>query len=541
MPAITELSEDYLRSVRALLCAWERSLMQINACDISRAEAAALLIPPDHLTAALKTAYNTGVFFNRILLHPHSGPSGRIWAYVQLNQLADVPENADWLAEQLRKSEEYVAPLIEQIAAQTAVHTCPHCECGLVGLIGNAKVYDTDGEYAHVCDDCINDNSWKCDDCGCLYNTNVDSHTAANNDVICPDCWENYCECEECNEHFHTDNCVELHTSRRNTRTVCENCADNIGFVCADCGDRWHEDRSGGCNCLDESVCESCAESYFYCEGCSSTCHNDDYREDGYCQNCSRSSDDEDCDGIREYDCDVLSIIPCKLRDDVHYLGAELEFEVTSERRCVSDVVDEIDEYFSNFAIVKHDGSITRGGEIVTIPATLREQKKRWSRFLGRADLSGVRSHDTTTCGLHVHCSRKPLTELQIGKIVVFVNRKENAQFIRCIARRKSTYAKTVAGKKLTSGENRDRYEAVNLQNSSTIEFRIFRGTLKQESLFAALELCTALIAFCGPSARSISDCESHIEFCRYVFKNKNQYPFLHRYLSEKWNDYPPA
>ena len=39
------------------------------------------------------------------------------------------------------------------------------------------------------------------------------------------------------------------------------------------------------------------------------------------------------------------------------------------------------------------------------------------------------------------------------------------------------------------NGTSRERYTCVNLQNSDTIEFRIFRGTLKYNTLIATLQL----------------------------------------------------
>ena len=39
------------------------------------------------------------------------------------------------------------------------------------------------------------------------------------------------------------------------------------------------------------------------------------------------------------------------------------------------------------------------------------------------------------------------------------------------------------------NGASRGRYTCVNLQNSETIEFRIFRGTLKYNTLIATLQL----------------------------------------------------
>ena len=53
------------------------------------------------------------------------------------------------------------------------------------------------------------------------------------------------------------------------------------------------------------------------------------------------------------------------------------------------------------------------------------------------------------------------------------------------------------------------RYSSVNLQNRDTIEFRIFRGTLKYNTLIAALQLvnrvCDAAIALPDDMLKSLS------------------------------------
>ena len=43
---------------------------------------------------------------------------------------------------------------------------------------------------------------------------------------------------------------------------------------------------------------------------------------------------------------------------------------------------------------------------------------------------------------------------------------------------------------------NNDRYSALNLRNSATIEFRFFRGTLKNESFHAAFELIYNIVSY---------------------------------------------
>jgi hypothetical protein len=63
---------------------------------------------------------------------------------------------------------------------------------------------------------------------------------------------------------------------------------------------------------------------------------------------------------------------------------------------------------------------------------------------------------------------------------------------------RDTGYAK-IKEKKLLDGARiaqPDRYEAVNLTNQRTIEFRIFRGTLRYESIMACIEFTRAVWHF---------------------------------------------
>ena len=43
---------------------------------------------------------------------------------------------------------------------------------------------------------------------------------------------------------------------------------------------------------------------------------------------------------------------------------------------------------------------------------------------------------------------------------------------------------------------NLDRYHAINLTNRKTIEFRMFRGTLKSETFFATLQLVDTIVRY---------------------------------------------
>lgn len=334
---------------------------------------------------------------------------------------------------------------------------------------------------------------------------------ATTDAILCEDC---AILCEECDGAF-----TELESVCG--REICEECRNEIYTRCVDCREWYDPDTGGGCDQNGGGVCESCAENYFYCDGCHETFHNDDYGGDCLCENCYRENST-----ILPYDADPPSY---KYGKGPHYLGIELEVECRRDRE---DSAQECLDIFDGFAICKSDGSLDDGFEIVTAPADLTTQKQYWGKFFDNRP-SGLRSHDTATCGLHVHCSRAPLSELTIGKILLFVNCQQNTDFIQKLARRSSTYAKIKHDKK-PSDRSRDRYEAVNLTNDHTIEFRIFRGTLKRETFFACLEFCAALIEFCKPSNHSLSDCLGHEKFCAFVRKERKQFPFLVQWLQSK-------
>jgi len=127
-----------------------------------------------------------------------------------------------------------------------------------------------------------------------------------------------------------------------------------------------------------------------------------------------------------------------------------------------------------------------------------------WSELFSRAVSMSYRSHQTSTCGLHVHINRSAFGETEseqedvISRIVYFVekhwnellklSRRTEANINRWASRygiattAKDTY-KNAKEKRL------GRYVAVNLENYNTIEFRIFRGTLNYKTFVATLQL----------------------------------------------------
>jgi hypothetical protein len=186
-----------------------------------------------------------------------------------------------------------------------------------------------------------------------------------------------------------------------------------------------------------------------------------------------------------------------RTRRKVPFMGLELEVELEGNMQTV-EALAVCEESFGDIAYYKHDGSLDNGFEIVTHPMTLAAFKTLidWD-FCRALRQGGVRSWDTRTCGLHVHISRssfRSLTHVALFQFLVLHNEK---QFTVLAGRDPAEWAHFdgVSGsviKEMKGRANRDRYEAVNVTNSATLEVRIFKGSLKKERVLMALELVNA-------------------------------------------------
>lgn len=192
------------------------------------------------------------------------------------------------------------------------------------------------------------------------------------------------------------------------------------------------------------------------------------------------------------------------------YLGVELEVECRNvDRAQKAKSLHELinDEQWGKHVFFENDGSIHNGFEIISQPMGMDKHRKIWGWLNDPAAVKGLRSHNTSTCGLHVHINRDNLSKLQVAKIVAFINDPDNENLIRAVARRYAEGYCKIKNKKIgKSAYSEDRYEAVNITPRRTIEFRIFKGSLKYESVMSAIQFANAVVDFCGRSTTSIRD-----------------------------------
>ena len=314
-------------------------------------------------------------------------------------------------------------------------------------------------------------------------------------------------------------------------------CCDHIAH-CGGCNN-WGRVATGEVNppywmqTDDSAYCQACADDFNSCASCGTYERTDNlvYAEesdDYYCAHHlpdRHTYDDErnrgnNNDGVVIRDYHESRHILHKIgspwtRSHNRYIGVELEVEQIRNDRTASarKILDSVQTYDTEITADKtrgrllcaeQDGSLTHGFELVTAPLGLDDQRSLWAHVLTSDNIKGLRSHNTTTCGLHVHISRNKLTQLQIAKIVAFVNSATNYAFIKRLARRYGTHYCIAKNIPLCNGAKNladDRYEMVNLCNTNTIEFRIFRGTLKLESLLACIEFANALVAYADCSS----------------------------------------
>lgn len=293
-----------------------------------------------------------------------------------------------------------------------------------------------------------------------------------------------------------------------NGEPICQDCADQYTVVCDRCGATiWESDAYG-----DEytNLCCHCYENHYTrCSCCDALLHEDDaYHWNGYdyCHECYDEERDK-CRNIHDYG---YKPEPIFYGNSDRYFGIELEIDGAGKDDDYAENLLDIANTGDEHIYIKSDGSLDDCMEIVSHPMTLEFHKSFcWEDIMRKAISLGYRSHQTSTCGLHIHVNRDCLGEDRddqeevISRILYFVehhwnellkfSRRSEYSMNRWAARygyESSPKAIMDKAKKCGNG----RYAAVNLMNYSTIELRLFRGTLKYSTFLATLELVNAII-----------------------------------------------
>lgn len=261
-------------------------------------------------------------------------------------------------------------------------------------------------------------------------------------------------------------------------KKYCRECYENIFVHCSRCGDsvlreESTETRDGG------YLCKECGKYHFI------TAYHRYYPK------------------VKFFGSNHSNTMP--------YLGFELEVDEggESDRNCTK-LMKDINKPNEIFAYCSHDGSLNDGFEIITQPASIEYHnsiKDVYANSFANLKKNGYMSHDTTTCGFHVHFNRSYYGENEKACIrkLLFMTEKfwnELVLFARRPEHRMERYAKKIEPMEITdymrradkSGSHEFHYYAVNLANRDTIEFRMFRGSLNVNTVLATLQLVNNMV-----------------------------------------------
>lgn len=352
----------------------------------------------------------------------------------------------------------------------------------------------------------------------------------------------------------------------RNAVSVLEDKFCGQFYSCDDCGHIMYSEDSYSVNDGNRTVCECCKDDNYHWSD-----HYDCYVDDDF----DEPDDEPEYENIGEYhtSSENLGHIPSKYdqRKPRVLLGLELEMEIHSDYSLdgrAGELLAHVSDYRSDdgsrwtYALCEQDGSLDRGFEMVTAYTGLDVHKEQLQFFKERFD--GAKSHNTSTCGLHIHICKADMSTLHACKMVFFINDENNQKLVHSLARRDaSSYAKIhdkksdkhwlkdamQIGKSIEDNNklqkryqlrnlNSDRYEALNFKNDKTIEFRLFKGTLKYQTIMACLEFTFATWHFCKDASQTELTTPKFLEFiCKA--ENRSDTRFLRTYLREKGFELP--
>lgn len=412
--------------------------------------------------------------------------------------------------------------------------TCAHCGA----VIEGEALRTHDGQL--ICEDCYDRFYFTCHDCEEIhpqYEAVTINPGCYDEYVVCSDCHDDgvdngeYCQCDGCGDVF-DDNRISMHGNGRHNDIyhICNYCEDNY-VTCDSCGDIIHIDDAD----WDED------NDVYYCTYChdANVIHSYSYKP-----NPIFGTTDARTDGFGNYSGTELTF------------GVELECDKGNDdpNTAARDVQKLTDRLY-----IKHDGSLNFGYEIVTHPGTLAWHMNSfpWAAVCKASLDHGFQSHNAKTCGLHIHIGNRQFGRTWAerravsAKIAVLTDVlwPEIEQFSRrgrggcerwaarndCLRAIRYEMDEGRACEALFDRASCDRYKAVNLTNSNTVELRFNRGSLKVDTILASLQLASNLAKFA--MSHTVNEC---IDAKWDDILNVDIYEELSNYVIERFADFTP-
>ena len=331
-----------------------------------------------------------------------------------------------------------------------------------------------------ICDRDFHNHFIRCADCDTIVFKG--DAVEISDDYYCSDCITTCCCCGAIVPKS------EVYTVADSGDEYCRNCYENETYTCDDCGTHF---RYG------DSLMQ--INGYSYCDDCKDNHRSliDDYHT-------MKESGDIEFYGTED-------------RSQTPYIGFELEVDANDyiDRNAVVSIIK---DKFGDFFHYENDGSLNKGWENISQPASLNYHLSIMDKYAWMFNVlkeQGLKSHDTNTCGFHVHLDRKYFGKSEDTAIakLLYIFEKFRPELMK-FSRRTESEAESWAQKRKFNGTNKswikktvkdskhycdhsERYYAVNLTNDDTVEIRLWKGTLNIETFEATLKFTARLGELC--------------------------------------------
>lgn len=263
-------------------------------------------------------------------------------------------------------------------------------------------------------------------------------------------------------------------------------------------------------NYIGDGPCDTCIRTHGQCASCGEylpLSELENTRRGFLCCDCNVVCRDDVVDGYGHTRGD-LPFYPEKM-PKARYYGVEFEFSGDCSNSTLWDSIDKFTRV-NKYGEAKEDGSLSGDGfELVTFPATYKHLKSDvfgLEALLKKVNAAGFRRISET--GMHVHVSRASLCDEAVDKLTAILNNCQHeivtisdrgcvsswSKFDYDRARCCKDYALDKCHEKNDSDD--DRYHALNVTNSQTIEFRFFRGTKSFDKFIRRLTFIDCLLHY---------------------------------------------
>jgi hypothetical protein len=371
----------------------------------------------------------------------------------------------------------------------------------------------------------------RCDHCGKLkrkfnfnsipknYKNYRTGGTTHKYNIVCPECnRQHYARCHACGYRQVKEQFVEINLGRggpHQTVSICSHCNENHKCTCYQCQEQSWDFVGENLGNSDDPIhfCAKCSELRRPIQ---------DHQYKPTVQHFHAGSKEG------------------KVTKNALHFGFELEVEQyysSVGRTAMAEMVK--DRFTTDYVYIVHDGSIDNGIEVVSHPFTWEEYKEnidKWNDLLLFMRSKQWKA-DRPKVGFHVHMTKAAFTTFHLFKFLRFFYKKSNRKFILDIAGRAPTYhsvfseedrSNIVANAKDKANRDASHYNAVNLNNSDTIEIRMFKGTLEPVLFNKNIEFLHAVFEYTKNHNPASMTAE---QFIKYVYNHRRKYPCLWDYL----------